>query len=318
MNPTILRALRTATLATAAVAILSSVGYGQAATKPKIALVMKSLANEFFQTMEKGARDYQAQHSGEFDLISNGIKNETDVSAQINLVDQMIAQRVDAIVIAPADSKALIPICKKANNAGIVVVNIDNKFDTKALEQEKVKFPFVGPNNRTGAEKVGDYLGKDLKAGDKVAIVEGIPGAFNAIQRKAGFEDAAKKYKLDVVTSQSGQWETGTANKVAAGIITQYPDLVAFMCSNDNMALGVVAALRSAGKEGKIKVVGFDNISAVQELIKEGKILATADQHADQLAVFGIQYALEALKTHKMPTEDKETPVDLITVANLK
>jgi len=318
MNPTILRALRTATLATAAVAILSSVGYGQAATKPKIALVMKSLANEFFQTMEKGARDYQAQHSGEFDLISNGIKNETDVSAQINLVDQMIAQRVDAIVIAPADSKALIPICKKANNAGIVVVNIDNKFDTKALEQEKVKFPFVGPNNRTGAEKVGDYLGKDLKAGDKVAIVEGIPGAFNAIQRKAGFEDAAKKYNLDVVTSQSGQWETGTANKVAAGIITQYPDLVAFMCSNDNMALGVVAALRSAGKEGKIKVVGFDNISAVQELIKEGKILATADQHADQLAVFGIQYALEALKTHKMPTEDKETPVDLITVANLK
>jgi len=318
MNPTILRALRTATLATAAVAILSSVGYGQAATKPKIALVMKSLANEFFQTMEKGARDYQAQHSGEFDLISNGIKNETDVSAQINLVDQMIAQRVDAIVIAPADSKALIPICKKANNAGIVVVNIDNKFDTKALEQEKVKFPFVGPNNRTGAEKVGDYLGKDLKPGDKVAIVEGIPGAFNAIQRKAGFEDAAKKYKLDVVTSQSGQWETGTANKVAAGIITQYPDLVAFMCSNDNMALGVVAALRSAGKEGKIKVVGFDNISAVQELIKEGKILATADQHADQLAVFGIQYALEALKTHKMPTEDKETPVDLITVANLK
>jgi len=318
MNPTILRALRTATLATAAVAILSSVGYGQAATKPKIALVMKSLANEFFQTMEKGARDYQAQHSGEFDLISNGIKNETDVSAQINLVDQMIAQRVDAIVIAPADSKALIPICKKANNAGIVVVNIDNKFDMKALEQEKVKFPFVGPNNRTGAEKVGDYLGKDLKAGDKVAIVEGIPGAFNAIQRKAGFEDAAKKYKLDVVTSQSGQWETGTANKVAAGIITQYPDLVAFMCSNDNMALGVVAALRSAGKEGKIKVVGFDNISAVQELIKEGKILATADQHADQLAVFGIQYALEALKTHKMPTEDKETPVDLITVANLK
>ena len=318
MNPTILRALRTATLATAAVAILSSVGYGQAATKPKIALVMRSLANEFFQTMEKGARDYQAQHSGEFDLISNGIKNETDVSAQINLVDQMIAQRVDAIVIAPADSKALIPICKKANNAGIVVVNIDNKFDTKALEQEKVKFPFVGPNNRTGAEKVGDYLGKDLKAGDKVAIVEGIPGAFNAIQRKAGFEDAAKKYNLDVVTSQSGQWETGTANKVAAGIITQYPDLVAFMCSNDNMALGVVAALRSAGKEGKIKVVGFDNISAVQELIKEGKILATADQHADQLAVFGIQYALEALKTHKMPTEDKETPVDLITVANLK
>jgi ribose transport system substrate-binding protein len=303
----------------AALALLLLPAGAQAqAKKPRVALVMKSLANEFFQTMEKGARNYQAQHSSEFDLISNGIKNETDVSAQINLVDQMLAQHVDAIVIAPADSKALIPVCKKAEGAGIVVVNIDNKFDAKALEQEKVKFPFVGPNNRTGAEKVGDYLGKQLKAADKVAIIEGIPGAFNAIQRKAGFEDAAKKYKLDVVTSQSGQWETATANKVAAGIITQYPELAAFMCSNDNMALGVVAALRAAGKEGKIKVVGFDNISAVQQLVKEGKVLATADQHADQLAVFGIQYALEALKTHKMPTQDKETPVDLITAANLK
>src|ERR1700716_3955774 len=70
------------------------------AKKPRVALVMKSLANEFFQTMEKGARNYQVQHPGEFDLISNGIKNETDVSAQINLVDQMLAQHVDAIVIA--------------------------------------------------------------------------------------------------------------------------------------------------------------------------------------------------------------------------
>ena len=73
----------------------------------QVALIMKSLANEFFQTMENGARDYQAQHWSEFALISNGIKNETDVSAQINLVDQMIAQHVDAIVMAPAASKAL-------------------------------------------------------------------------------------------------------------------------------------------------------------------------------------------------------------------
>lgn len=151
MNPPILRFVNKAILLTAAIGILSSFGHAQVSKKPKVALVMKSLANEFFQTMEKGARDYQAQHSSEFDLISNGIKNETDVSAQINLVDQMIAQKVDAIVIAPADSKALIPVCKKAQQAGVVVVNIDNKFDATALEQEKVKFPFVGPNNFSGS-----------------------------------------------------------------------------------------------------------------------------------------------------------------------
>src|ERR1700727_299218 len=93
------------TLMSSAVIAFSAFAYAQADDKPTVGLVMKSLANEFFQTMEKGARDYQAQHTSEFKLVSNGIKNETDVSAQINLVDQLIAQRVDAIVIAPADSK---------------------------------------------------------------------------------------------------------------------------------------------------------------------------------------------------------------------
>ena len=87
-----------------------------------------------------------------------------------------------------------------------------------------------------------------------------------------------------MVSSQSADWETSKANQVASGIITQHPELVALMCANDSMALGAVSALRSAGKEDKVKVVGFDNISAVQQLIKEGKVLATADQHADQLA----------------------------------
>src|ERR1700741_4341102 len=66
----------------------------QAADKPRVALVMKSLANEFFQTMEKGARDYQAQHTSEFDLISNGIKNETNVGAPINFGQPNICTQV--------------------------------------------------------------------------------------------------------------------------------------------------------------------------------------------------------------------------------
>src|SRR5512139_2877526 len=101
--------------------------------KPKIALVMKSLANEFFLTMENGARAHQKANADQYELIANGIKDELDVSKQIDLVEQMIAQRVDAIVIAPADSKALVSVCKKAQTAGIIVVNIDNQFDAAVL-----------------------------------------------------------------------------------------------------------------------------------------------------------------------------------------
>ncbi len=286
--------------------------------KPRVALIMKSLANEFFQTMEKGAQGYQSQHSDDFELISNGIRNETDVSQQISLVNQMVAQKVDAIVIAPADSKALIPVCKRAQAAGILVVNIDNKFNADVLSQEKIKIPFVGPDNRKGAKTVGDYLAKQLSAGSKVAILEGLPGAFNGIQRKNGFEDAIKDAKLDLVTSQAADWETAKANQIASAIITQHPEITAMFCCNDSMVLGAVAALKAAGKEGSVKVAGFDNIAAVQQLIKDGKVVATADQHGDQLAVFGIEYALDGLKNKGKATEDKETAVDLVDKDTLK
>jgi ribose transport system substrate-binding protein len=280
--------------------------------RPRIALIMKSLANEFFLTMENGARAHQKQHASQYDLLANGIKDELDVARQIDLVEQMIAQRVAAIVIAPADSKALVTVCQKAQDAGIVVVNIDNKFDDAVLAEKKVRIPFVGPDNRKGASRVGEYLARHLKAGDPVAIIEGPPNAFNAQQRKRGFDDAARAAALRVVSSQSGYWETDKANQVAAAILTEHPDLKAFLCSNDSMALGAIAALRAAGKAGEVLVAGYDNISAVQALLKEGKILATADQHADQIAVYGIEYALQLLETRSAPT-DRETPVDLIT-----
>jgi ribose transport system substrate-binding protein len=311
--------LRVLRLGLAATAVLLLAGCGRSdpsqpgsPRKPRIALVMKSLANEFFLTMENGAKAHQKAHAADYDLIANGIKDELDVSRQIDLVDQMIAQKVDAIVIAPADSKALVPVCKKAQQAGIIVINIDNKFDDAVLAQSGAKFPFVGPDNRKGAKTVGDHLAKKLQAGDKVAIIEGAPNAFNAIQRKLGFEDAMKAAGMKIVTSQSGYWETDKANQVAAAVLTEHPDLKAILCANDSMALGAVAALRAAGKLGQVQVVGYDHIAAVRQLLKEGKVLATADQYADKLAVFGIEYALKMLKTKSAPA-DRETPVDLIT-----
>jgi len=285
--------------------------------KPRIALIMKSLANEFFMTMEKGARELHAAHAGQFDLVVNGTKDESDMGRQTELVEQMIAQRVDAIVIAPADSKALVAVCKKAQDAGIVVVNIDNKLDDAILKDKGVRIPFVGPDNRKAARLVGEYLAKKLSPGDPVAIVEGVPTAFNAQQRKLGFEDAMNGAGMKIVTSQSAGWEMDKANQVVAAMITEHPDLKAILCANDSMALGAVSALKAANKSDAVFVVGFDNISAVHDLVKEGKILATADQLADQLANFGIEYALEMLAKKGTPA-DRETPVQLITKETIK
>jgi ribose transport system substrate-binding protein len=290
---------------------------GPRSDRPRVALVMKSLANEFFKTMEDGARAHQKAHASEYDLVATGIKDEQDVAGQIKLVEQMIADGVNALVIAPADSQALVAICKRAKDAGIVVVNIDNRLDEIVLARRKLAIPFVGPNNRAGASKVATYLANRLRPGDKVAILEGVPGADNAIERGIGFEGAALAQGLVVASKQPAFWETAKANQIAASLLTEIPDLKGFLCANDSMALGAVAAVKAAGREGQVLIAGFDNIKAVHELVKSGRMVATADQHGDQLAVYGIEYALEMLKT-KQPPQSRETPVDLITTETLR
>jgi ribose transport system substrate-binding protein len=300
----------------AALAFLATLGFvGCAAPKapprPRVALVMKSLANEFFKTMEDGARAHQRANATRYDLIATGIKDEQDVAGQIRLVEQMVAEGVQAVVIAPADSKALVAACKRAQDAGLVVVNIDNRLDAEVVREKGLRAPFVGPDNRKGARLVGEAVAGHLKAGDKIAILGGVPGAFNAIARTAGFEDAASSAGLVVAASQSAFWDTGKANQIAAALVRETPDLKALLCANDSMALGAVAAVKEAGRTD-ILVAGFDNIAAVQELLREGRIVATADQHGDRLAVFGIEYALEMLASKTAPA-DRETPVDLVT-----
>ena len=279
--------------------------------KPRIALVMKSLANEFFQTMAEGAKKHQAAHAADYDLVVNGIKNETDLAEQVGLVEQMVAQGVQAIVIAPADSKALIPALKRAQTAGVLVINIDNKLDADTLRQAGLNAPFVGPDNRAGAKAVGEVLANQLRAGDEVAILEGVTTAFNSQQRRAGFEDALQAAGLKIVGVQSGQWEMEKANGVAAGLLAAHPNLKALLCANDSMALGAAAAVQAAGKAGQVRIVGFDNIAALKPLLADGRVLATADQHGDQLAVFGIETALQALKEKTTPA-DRQTPVDVV------
>jgi len=281
--------------------------------KPTVALVMKSLANEFFKTMADGAEAHQKENSEKYELVVNGIKNETDLSAQVELVEQMVARGVDAIVIAPADSKALVSVLKRATAAGIVVINIDNKLDEEVLSQASLKIPFVGPDNLEGATQVGKVMADYLKPGSQVAILEGVPTAFNSIRRRQGFENALKTKNLQVVSIQSGLWEMEKANTVTSAIISEYPEIKGVLCANDSMALGAAAAIKAANQSKQIKVVGFDNISAIQPLLEDGSVIATADQYSAQLAVFGIEAALEALEKGSEDVPDKKTPVKVIT-----
>lgn len=302
--------------AVAATSILLSTGLVTAQDsayddKPVVGLIMKSLANEFFQNMLAGAEAHE-QERGDYELIAVGMQNETDFESQINAVENFITQGVDAIVVAPADSKAMVRPLKRAMEAGIVVVNFDVALDTDAKAQQGVELAFVGPDNRGGAKLAGDALGAALGEGGKVVIIEGNPGADNATQRRLGFEDSVGEHKLDLLDSRTAHWETEEANQVFSAMLTANPDLQGVMAANDSMAIGVVKALESAGRDD-ILVVGFDAIPAVGPMIEDGRMLASVDQFGQQMAANSIDLALEVVRGGPPLEGWVKTPIELVT-----
>lgn len=315
-----MRFARTITIGVLSLAFIFSVVAlpALAADKPVVGLVMKSLANEFFKTMEEGARKFAAQE-GTFTLIPVGMNSETDIDTQVSAMENFITQKVDMIVVAPADSVGMVTPVKKAVDAGITVVNFDVTLDKGALKKAGLPedFLFVGPDNADGAEMVGDYLGEKLGKGAKVIIIEGNPGADNAKQRKEGFMRSIQKHDLELLTSRTAHWETEEANTLMTNLLTMHPDVQGVMCANDSMVLGAEKAIASAGMTGKIQIVGFDNIGAVQNLIKKGKCLATIDQFGPEMAANAIKIGFRILDGEKLSGWQK-TPIKLVTKETLK
>lgn len=286
--------------------------------KPKIALVLKSMSDPFTVAMVDAAHNYQDHFSSQFSLTIRGTAKQTDTAAQIRMVEEMIRAKMNAIVIAPTDSKALIPVVARAIKAGIIAITIDNPLDDAAQEAASISVPFVGPNNRNGARQVGQYLARFLKPGDQVGIIEGISVSSNAQQRTAGSRDAMDAASVQVVAVESGNWEYGKGRDVATKMLAEHPQLRALLCGNDNMAMGAVDAIRDAGRGGGVYVTGYNAIDAIKPLLADGRVLATMNQFADRQAVFGIDFALKAVNERRKQRELSrviETPLQLVTAA---
>jgi len=287
-------------------------------TKLKIALVLKATSDPFTVSMLDAARNYEQHFASQFSLTTRITTKQTDTAAQIRMVDEMIKAKMDAIVIAPTDSKALIPVIARGIKAGIITIAIDSPLDSAAQDAADISVPFVGPNNRKGARQVGDYLAARLKPGDEVGIIEGNSASGNAQQRTVGSRDAMEAANLRVVTVQSADWDYGKGRDVAAKMLAEHPQLRALLCGNDNMAMGAVDAIRDAGRSGGVYVTGYNAIDAIKPLLADGSVLATMNQFPDRQAVFGIDVALKAVTEQRKQRELSkmiETPLQLVTAA---
>jgi ribose transport system substrate-binding protein len=282
----------------------------------QIGLVMKTLTNPFFIEMEKGAR--RAEKALGVTLIVKTAAQETSIEQQIQLVNDLIAAKVDAIVIAPGDSQRLVPTLKKAADAGIRIVNIDNRLDPEALAQAGLgTVPFVSVDNDAGAYKAGRFLAEGATPGTQAAILEGIRSADNARQRMEGARRALLENKnIQVVASETANWKIDEGYAVTKAMFAKHPNISLLFAANDMMAMGAIKYLQESGHT-KVRVAGYDALAEALAEIQAGHMVATVDQQAAEQGYQGVALAVRLLQGESVAAN---TVIDtrLVTAATLK
>ena len=282
----------------------------------RVALIMKTLTNPFFVEMEKGAR--KAQRETHIDLQVETATQETSIEQQVQLVDNEIKAKAKAIIIAPGDSVRLVPVLKKAQDAGIQIVNIDNRLSPEAMAAAGMKpVPFISVDNEKGAYLAAKSVAGQIQVPTEVAVLEGIRSANNAQLRKHGAERGFKSNPmLKLVAEETANWKIDEAYGVTGRMFKQHPRIGVLFCANDMMAIGALKYLQEAGRT-QVRVAGFDALAEAKAAIRAGQLAVTVDQQADQQGYLGIRSALDLLQGKAVPM-DIQVEVKLITAETLK
>ncbi|HWS89515.1 MAG TPA: sugar ABC transporter substrate-binding protein [Pyrinomonadaceae bacterium] len=283
--------------------------------RQRIALVMKTANNPFFIEMQKGAEEAAKRLNVE--LIVQAAEREVDVEKQMQIVENLIQTRVAALCVTPSGSREIVPAIDKANRANIPVVIVDTRVDAKALADSGGRVAtFIGSDNYEGGKVAGEFLAKHLNGRGKVAVLEGIPGHETGDSRLRGFRDALKASPgVEIVASQTANWERDQGFNVFQNILQSHPDLTAVFACSDLMALGAVEAIAAAKKTGQIAVVGFDALSEARDAIRQGSMVATVAQSPDRMGAMAVENAVKLLKGEQVNAEFV-VPIKLVTKEN--
>jgi ribose transport system substrate-binding protein len=259
-----------------------------AGAKVKILVDMKGPGggNPFWAAVQKGAEE--AGKANNVEVNVQAPPAESDVQSQIAQVEDALTKGFTGIALAPTDPAALNPVVKKAVDAGVKVVFIDTKGTNEGVT-------FIGTNNEAGAKLAADYMCKNLKAGDKVAILQGIITQSTGQARASGSKAGLSACGLSIVAETPAEWDKAKGQQAMEDILTKNPDLKGVFASNDNMALGAVEAIKNAGKTGQIMVVGFDANPDAAAAILAGTMNASVAQAPANMGKLGVESLIKLI-----------------------
>ncbi len=274
---------------------LVGLSVGAGAAQYTILLDMKGpgSGNPFWAAVERGARE-TAKTLG-VNLVVLAPPAETDVQAQISQIEDQIAKRVNAIVVAPTDVSALNTTFDKARAQKIPVLFVD----TDGTWPNKLTF--IGTDNRVGGALGGKFLCGALKGKGDVAIITGVMTTQSIRARVEGARETMKKCGLRVVAELPANSDRAMGQQVMEDILTSKPTVKGVFSANDLMALGAAEAVKARGKTGKVLIVGFDAIPEAAQAILKGEMAASVAQNPYNMGKFGVQNALKALQGKAVP-----------------
>lgn len=286
--------------------------------KKRIGVVLVTLSNPFWVAMKDGYQAAAREFGVEIDV--QAAPQENSVTAQLNILENMIAKDYDAIVVHTITAQNLLPGIIKAAKKGIPVIS-DRRIDVDAARNGGGKPIIVDLVDFYGQGKAGaQFIVNRLsgKGGGKVAIIEGLPGAPQSEARRDGAADVFKKSRgINLVSVQPGNWDRAKAYNVTTNLLQAHPDLKAIICANDIMALAATEAIEAMGKTGQVIVVGIDLIPQAKQAIAEGKLAASVAFSPWVIGEACARSALLAIAGSKVPS-DISVVSALVSIENVK
>lgn len=282
-------------------------------TAAEYAIILKPLSNDFWASMKEGI-EKQAEELGiKVDIFA--AQSEDDTEGQLKILENCISKGYKAIGVAPLSPTNLVNGIADANKKGIYVMNIDEKIDMETLKNAGGSvIAFATTDNEKVGEKGAQFIIENLKDGGEVAIVEGKAGNASGEARKNGATKAfADVENIKLVASQPADWDRQKALDTAASILQKNPNLKAFYCCNDTMALGALQAVKNAGKLGEVIVVGTDGAAEALESVKAGELSATVAQDSAEIGATSLRKMVETVKAGTkidINVEPEVIPVD--------
>jgi ABC-type sugar transport system substrate-binding protein len=298
-----------------ALASISSV-LAQSTKKYKIGALTKSLANPYFLLMKQGY-EYAQKKLGVEVIFGSTPLEEADVE-QLNILNTWLTEgSMEGLVVTPFRATSLNSALTRASRKNIPIINIDELIPEEATETDGIKITArIASNNEEAGKLDAQLVWNSVPKGSDIAVIEGDPGTTSSMDRVRGFTSAAKEGGLNIIASQPANWNRKKADELATTILKGDPNLKAIFAANDDMALGVVSALKTTGATGKIIVVSVDGIPDAIDALKQDLLAGTVAQYPDAMAYMAIEALVKKLNGEVVP-QNIYAPIKLITKDNV-